>query len=183
MKVAVRSLCEFAARNGSLEFRYTPSPTAEEGIRGHQKLQKRRINECGPDVTYEPEHLLEGHIQGIDLKGRADGYLSPITPHDNASSPLLEEIKTHRGELDRIGDGQRQLHLAQLKVYGALLCLRDKRSAVRLRLVYYDIDRDQESPDESLWQASVLIPFAEDLCRQYANWHRQEAEHRLQRDS
>ncbi len=183
MKVAVRSLCEFAARNGSLEFRYTPSPTAEEGIRGHQKLQKRRVKECGPDVTYEPEHLLEGHIQGIDLKGRADGYLSPVNPTDSIFTPLLEEIKTHRGELDRIGDGQRQLHLAQLKVYGALLCLRDKRSAVRLRLVYYDIDRDQESPDESLWQASVLIPFAEDLCRQYANWHRQEAEHRLQRDS
>lgn len=183
MKVAVRSLCEFAARSGSLEFRYTPSPTAEEGIRGHQKLQKRRLKACGMDTIYEAEYLLEGRIEEIDLKGRADGYLSSVTSADSSFIPLLEEIKTHRGELDRIGEGQKQLHLAQLKVYGALLCLRDKLSVIRLRLVYYDIDRDQESPDESLWKAQVLIAFSEDLCHQYANWHRQEAEHRSQRDS
>ena len=182
MKVAVRSLCEFAARSGSLEFRYTPSPTAEEGIRGHQKLQKRRINAAGTEQDYTAEYLLEGTLKGITLKGRADGYLSAAESVASEGYPLLEEIKTHRGELDRIGDGQRQLHLAQLKVYGALLCLRDDLPAVRLRLVYYDIDRDQESPNESLWQANALINFAEDLCARYALWHRQEAQHRRQRD-
>lgn len=182
MKVAVRSLCEFAARSGSLEFRYTPSPTAEEGIRGHQKLQKRRINAAGTEQDYTAEYLLEGTLKGITLKGRADGYLSAAESVASEGYPLLEEIKTHRGELDRIGDGQRQLHLAQLKVYGALLCLRDDLPAVRLRLVYYDIDRDQESPNESLWQANALIDFAEDLCARYALWHQQEAQHRRQRD-
>lgn len=188
MKVAVRSLCEFAARSGSLEFRYTPSPTSEEGIRGHQKLQSRRVADAKPYAHYDAEYLLEGSIEGITLKGRADGYwrmLATDTAESDgdASIPLLEEIKTHRGELERIGEGQKQLHLAQLKVYGALLCLRDNLSAVRLRLVYFDIDRDQESPTEHLWQASVLQQFAQDLCRQYRAWHKQEAEHRQQRDS
>lgn len=50
MKVAVRTLCEFAAREGSLEHRYTPSPTADEGIKGHKALQARR------PASYQPEY-------------------------------------------------------------------------------------------------------------------------------
>ena len=42
MKVAVRTLCEFAARAGDLDFRYTPAPSAEEGIAGHQAIQAKR---------------------------------------------------------------------------------------------------------------------------------------------
>lgn len=33
--VAVRELCEFAAKTGDLDHRFTPSPTAREGIAGH----------------------------------------------------------------------------------------------------------------------------------------------------
>ena len=176
MKVAVRSLCEFAARNGSLEFRYTPSPTSEEGIRGHKKLQSRRGDH------YQAEHLLEGSFAGIQLKGRADGYIPPTPETDERPVPLLEEIKTHRGELSRIPDGLRQLHLAQLKVYGALLCLRDHLERVSLRLVYFDIDNDQETPDEAIWQTDTLIRFAETLCQRYKHWHQQEAKHRQRRD-
>lgn len=169
MKVAVRSLCEFAARSGGLEHRYTPSPSADEGIRGHKTLQKRR----GTD--YEPEYLLEGECEGIQLRGRADGYQADPTP-------LLEEIKTHRGDLSRVGPGQQALHWAQLKVYGALLCQRDDPSEVRLRLVYYDVAKDQETPLEERWSSGALSEFLIDLCRRYRAWHRQEEDHRQFRD-
>ena len=33
--VAVRALCEFTAKTGDLDLRFTPSPTAQEGIAGH----------------------------------------------------------------------------------------------------------------------------------------------------
>jgi hypothetical protein len=32
--VAVRALCEFSAKVGDLDLRFTPSPTAQEGIEG-----------------------------------------------------------------------------------------------------------------------------------------------------
>ncbi|MDR5898477.1 ATP-dependent DNA helicase [Halomonas vilamensis] len=170
MKVAVQSLCEFAAREGGLEHRYTPSPTSAEGIKGHKTLQSRRPQ------GYQPEYVLEGECLGIQLRGRADGYLPGQSP------PLLEEIKTHRGDLARVGPGQRRLHWAQLKVYGALLCQRDDLASVTLRLVYYDIAKDQESPFEETWERGPLHECLMALCLRYRDWHQQESEHRQQRD-
>ena len=40
--VAVRALCEFAAKQGDLDLRFTPSPTAQEGIAGHAVVTGRR---------------------------------------------------------------------------------------------------------------------------------------------
>jgi len=36
--VAVRALCEFTAKQGDLDMRFTPSPSAEEGVAGHRVL-------------------------------------------------------------------------------------------------------------------------------------------------
>lgn len=171
MNVAVRALCEFAARQGSLEYNNTPSPTAEQGIQGHKIVQSRR------PATYQPEYLLEGSCLGIQLRGRADGY----QPDDER--PLLEEIKTHSGEVARISYDRQALHLAQLKIYGALLCARDQLAEVSLRLVYYDIHQDQETPFTTTWSCSALTDYLIILCRQYKNWHQQERQHRQQRDA
>ena len=40
--VAVRALCEFTAKVGDLDLRFTPSPTAQEGIAGHAVVTSRR---------------------------------------------------------------------------------------------------------------------------------------------
>ncbi|XGA79732.1 ATP-dependent DNA helicase [Halomonas sp. CH40] len=170
MKVAVRSLCEFAARTGSLEYRYTPSPSAEEGIAGHQWAQSQR------PAGYQAEYLLEGACLGVQLRGRADGY------HADATPVYLEEIKTHRGDLSRIGAGQHRLHWAQLKVYGALLCQRDGLDEVELRLVYVDISSHQETVEQACMTRAELMAELEALCRRFKAWHRQEQQHRGERD-
>ena len=170
MKVAVTSLCEFAARTGSLEYRYTPSPSAEEGVAGHQRVQGQR------PAGYQAEYLLEGECLGIQLRGRADGYQADAAP------PCLEEIKTHRGDLARIGEGQRQLHWAQLKVYGALLCQREGLAEVALRLVYVDIATDSETVEKACLERTVLLEALQDLCRRFQVWHRYEQDHRRLRD-
>ena len=48
------------------------------------------------------------------MKGRADGY--------DAAANRLEEIKTHRGRLERQPGNHRHLHWAQLRLYGWLVC-------------------------------------------------------------
>ena len=40
--VAVRALCEFTAKQGDLDLRFTPSPSAQEGIAGHAVVAARR---------------------------------------------------------------------------------------------------------------------------------------------
>ena len=161
--VAVRSLCEFAARTGSLDFRYTPSPSAQEGIKGHQTVQARR------NKAFQAEYLLEGQFAGITLKGRADSY--------REVPALIEEIKTHRGDISRISEGQRQLHWAQLKLYGALLCQIKALPSIQLAVVYFEIGNEEETTFTETFDADCLFEYATRLCTQYRSWHEQELQH------
>ena len=108
-RISVRSLCEFTDRIGDIDHRYTPAPTAVEGIEGHQRLQKRR------GASYQSEYPIEQSFDEITVRGRCDGF--------DRSKQLVEEIKTYRGDLERQSLGQRNLHLAQLRSYGAMICL------------------------------------------------------------
>jgi DNA excision repair protein ERCC-2 len=169
VKVAVRTLCEFAARTGDLDIRYTPAPTAEQGIAGHRTLQQRRSG------RYVSEYVLTGECMGIKLSGRADGY--------DPEAGRLEEIKTHRGDLARLRPAQRALHWAQLRAYGALLCRQLGRASVELALVYYDLGRDRETRLTETAGADDLWQALEDLCRRYRDWAEQEVAHRARRDA
>ena len=169
MKVAVRTLCEFTARHGDLDFRYTPAPTSEEGIAGHQAIQAKR------GYGYKSEYSLTGNCMELELSGRADGY----NPHKNR----LEEIKTHRGDVSRIRPHQRALHRAQLRAYGALLCRQENRKSVELALVYYDTGRDKETVLTETAKADELWQELETLCGRYQAWAEQEEHHREQRDA
>ena len=169
MKVAVRTLCEFAARHGDLDFRYTPAPSSEEGIAGHQAIQAKR------GYGYKSEYSLTGKVLGMQLSGRADGY----HPHKNR----LEEIKTHRGDVSRIRPHQRALHRAQLRAYGALLCRQENRKNVELALVYYDTGRDKETVLTETATAGELWQELETLCGLYKAWAEQEEHHRELRDA
>ncbi|MBK1872522.1 ATP-dependent DNA helicase [Marinobacter sp. 1-3A] len=168
MRVAVRTLCEFAAREGDLDFRYTPAPSAEEGILGHQAIQGKR------GYGYKSEYSLTGECMGLQLYGRADEY----NPH----SGLLEEIKTHRGDLSRIRPHQRALHRAQLRAYGALLCKQENRKTLKLSLVYFNIGNNRETSVAETATAKELWQELEILCGRYRLWAEQEAHHREQRD-
>ncbi len=169
--VSVRNLCEFAARSGSLEFRYTPAPSADEGIIGHLTVQQRR-----PE-PYVAEYHLTGECAGIGICGRVDGY------YVNPDNSYLEEIKTHRGNINRIGPGRRALHWAQLKVYGALLCMRDRRDSIDLRLTYFEVRDEHEIQDTQTFEAASLTQFLYTLCDRYRHWAESEAAHRCARDA
>lgn len=166
--VAVRTLCDFAARTGDLDLRYTPSPTSEEGLEGHRRVAASR----GPH--YQAEYSIQGECQGLLLKGRADGY-DPV-------AGALEEVKTHRGDLSRLSPGQRGLHWAQLRTYGALLCRRDALPGITLRLVYYDLQQGRESILTQEGDAVALWEGLEALCDRYRQWAEQEVRHRGLRD-
>ncbi|MEO5697610.1 MAG: hypothetical protein ABIQ60_10815, partial [Burkholderiaceae bacterium] len=59
--VAVRALCEFTAKQGDLDLRFTPSPTAQQGIAGHQKTVAARRSpayRAEVAVTGQYRHLL-----------------------------------------------------------------------------------------------------------------------------
>ena len=167
--MAVRALCEFTAKQGDLDLRFTPSPTAQQGIAGHVLVASRRSE------AYQAEVSLEGSYQELRVRGRADGY--------DADRNQLEEVKTFRGELAAMPDNHRQLHWAQLKIYGWLLCQKLGLAEVRLALVYFDIGSQQETLLVQLHSAPSLQAYFETQCEQFLGWARQELAHRAARDA
>ncbi|HEX8587311.1 ATP-dependent DNA helicase [Pseudomonas sp.] len=167
-RVAVRELCEFTAKFGDLDLRFTPSPTAQEGIAGHRTVAARR----GPQ--YQSEVALSGVFHELTIRGRADGY--------DAALNQLEEIKTYRGDLSRLPANHRQLHWAQAKVYGWLLCQQLQLPEVNLALVYFNIITEQETLIQQRFIAAELQAFFELQAGIFLHWARQELAHRDARD-
>ncbi|MEO7127758.1 MAG: ATP-dependent DNA helicase [Rhodoferax sp.] len=167
--VSVRHLCEFAARAGDLDLRFTPSPTAQQGREGHTLVASRR----GPG--HEAEVRLCGVYQELKVCGRADGY--------DAARNELEEVKTFRGSVDAVAPNHRLLHWAQLKVYGWLMCQSRKLDHLTLTLVYFDVVEQTEHPLSAVFTAAELKPFFDSLCARYLDWARRETVHRERRDA
>ncbi|MGP9634858.1 ATP-dependent DNA helicase [Halomonas sp. AOP43-A1-21] len=168
-RVAVRTLCDFTAREGDLDHRFTPSPSAQEGIAGHNLVASRR----GDD--YLAEMPLSGTYKSLTVTGRADGY----APAENR----LEEVKTYRGNLERMADNQRALHWAQVKIYGALLCKARALEEITLTLVYLDIATQKETLLSQKARAAELETFFTTQCERFIAWAEQEAAHREARDA
>ncbi|HYF20314.1 MAG TPA: ATP-dependent DNA helicase [Ramlibacter sp.] len=167
--VAVRALCEFTAKSGDLDLRFTPSPTAQEGIAGHAVVT------AGRGAGYEREVTLEGTFEDLRVRGRADGY--------DPARNRLEEIKTFRGDLERQPANHRRLHWAQARVYGWLLCESRGLQELDLALVYFDVGRQRETVVEQSCTRAELRAFFEEQCGRFLAWARQEVAHRAARDA
>jgi len=167
--VAVRALCEFTAKAGDLDLRFTPSPTAQEGMAGHVTVTGRR------DDDYQREISLSGNFGPLHVRGRADGY--------DPKRRQLEEIKTYRGQFDAMPANHRQLHWAQARVYGHLLCQQLQLPMLRVALVYFDIASQKETILHEECTAEALRTHFEQLCTLFIDWAGQEMAHRASRDT
>lgn len=167
--VAVRALCEFTAKAGDLDLRFTPSPTAQQGIAGHRTVASRR------SAGYQAELSLQGQFGALTVRGRADGY--------DCVANVLEEVKTFRGDFGAIPGNHRDLHWAQARVYGWLLCQSLQLPQVDLALVYFDIVSEKEHRLQETWSATDLQRFFEQQCGLFLAWAEQELAHRQARDA
>jgi DNA excision repair protein ERCC-2 len=167
--VSVRSLCEFVAKRGDLDRRFTPSATALEGLTGQASVVARR------GASYESEVALEGFSGALRVRGRADGY--------DAARNCLEEIKTIRGHPDDIPENRRHLHWAQLETYGALMCRARGLDEVDLALVYVDAGTQAETVLRQRSSRTELDAAFAARCDAFTAWAAQEAEHRTARDA
>ncbi|MBO1538634.1 ATP-dependent DNA helicase [Pseudomonas sp. OA65] len=166
--IAVRALCEFTAKVGDLDLRFTPSPTALEGIAGHRTVASRRSE------GYQAEVALEGQFQTLKVKGRADGY--------DPACQFLEEVKTYRGDLSKQPANHRQLHWAQAKIYGWLMCQKLQLTHIDVALVYFDIVSEKETRFAQRFEARQLQIFFEEQCASFLAWAEQEMAHRQARN-
>lgn len=166
--VSVRSLCEFTAKAGDLDRRYTPTATAVEGLNGQAAVAARR------GAGYETEIALQGRHGPLRVRGRADGW--------DAAGGCLEEVKTLRGHPDVLPANRRELHRAQLETYGALLGRARGLDGIWLALVYFDVTTQTETVWREHRRVDALQEAFESRCRRLLGWAELEAGHRARRD-
>jgi DNA excision repair protein ERCC-2 len=97
--ISVRALCNFTAKRGDLDRRFTPAPSAHEGMEGHRIVAARR------GAHYKAEVSLESEVAPLFVRGRAHGY--------DVRARRIDECKTFRGDLHRMPNNHRVLHWAQ----------------------------------------------------------------------
>lgn len=154
--VAIKTLVEFAAKTGSLDRRFTPAPSGQEGIEGHKKVTSRR------DDDYQTEVGLSITYGDITFRGRADGY--------DPARHCIEEIKTFYGDVERIPTNHQLLHWAQARCYGWLYCAQHNCDEINLSLIYFELATETEYPLEETWRAEELKEFFETLAEKYCDW-------------
>jgi len=157
----VRELAEFCYRRGDIDYRYTPSPTAVEGIEGHRQVVLRR------PASYQSEYSVQHSVTTDDftlvLRGRADGY----DPQLN----YVEEIKTCRVEPAAIPPAVVAVHWAQARLYAAMICqLETERTHLGLQLNYFNVDSGEEFPQRETASRSELLDFLNETLANYCAW-------------
>lgn len=167
--VAIRTLVEFAAKCGSLDRRFTPAPSGQQGIEGHKKVTAKRHSD------YQTEVSLSIRYGELTFRGRADGY--------DAKRHCIEEIKTFYGDVERIPENHRELHWAQAKCYGWLYCAEHECEEINLALIYFELADELEYPLEQTFSAGELKAYFEQLAQRYCAWHQQLSlrQHQLQK--
>ncbi|QGG80136.1 ATP-dependent DNA helicase [Litorivicinus lipolyticus] len=167
--VSVRGLAAFTAKLGDLDLRFTPAPSAIDGIRGHQAVTAKRA------AHWQPEVSLSLVCQGIELSGRCDLWSSEVG--------RVEEIKTHRVPIERIPDNHCALHWAQAKLYGAMLCEAQGLSQIEVGVLYYHVVSGEETLQSERFSASDLATFVKVSCQSFRAWAEMELAHRRRRDA
>jgi DNA excision repair protein ERCC-2 len=167
--VAVRTLCDFAARQGDLDTRFTPGPTAAQGQEGHRLVAGRR------PAHHQSEVSLSGRWHHLLVRGRADGV--------DTHARRVEEVKTHRGPVERVPEHHRALHWAQARTYGWLLCAQEGWDQIEVALVYFDLDNQTETVLLEPHSAADLRNAFGALCARFLHWADQETDHRQRRDA
>lgn len=172
LTLPIRRLVEFLLRTGNIDSRFTGFDRALEGARLHRKLQRAAVKEY-PDYQAEAALKQDYTCAGIayTLEGRADGIFT-----DKDGTPTIDEIKTTTLPPEFITGEQSPEHWAQAQIYAAIYARQQGLPAMRVRLIYYQVDEDLEFTFNHDYSADALDAIVTDLLTQYAPWAKRSAE-------
>ena len=165
-QTSVRELVAFVNRTGGLAGTgaFRASDRALEGGRAHRRVQNRRTGDYEAEVPVEWK-AVRGMVD-LTIAGRIDGLRAAHSP------PVVEEIKS----VDRFWDGNADpLHLAQLKIYAAILAGQRNWAEVELHLTYLNLETDAETVLPFRLTRTELEEFFEETISVWFGWLELEA--------
>lgn len=176
-RLSITGLAHFCCRWGDLAYGQERTPTAQQGMEGHQRLQAQR------PLLYQREVSIKTSVEARHcswvLAGRLDGLQPDYQQQNNT---LLEEIKTTYYTDATLPRPQYDVHLAQARLYGALLCQQQNLNTLTLRLTYLNLEDNTTFQREQDVSATELTGFLQDCLQQYSDWLDQYCQYLDQRD-
>jgi DNA excision repair protein ERCC-2 len=155
-------MVEYLLRGGDLRYDFFGAVGAAEGVRVHQRIQRRRPAAYKAEVpvtfTAEREQFR------LCVNGRIDGvWVEPCRT-------VIEEIKTTRRPLDELAQNPDPIHWGQAQCYAYMWAAQEKTTAVVVRLTYVNPDSGKTRELERSLDMAVLAPFFNDLVDRYIQW-------------
>ncbi|WP_444913067.1 ATP-dependent DNA helicase [Microbulbifer sp. PAAF003] len=179
LNLSVGELVAFSCRSGDLIREPTSGPSAQEGIRAHQKLQNQRPK--GAEAEYKLKTQIDWMEQQVTLSGRVDIFHPKSDLHKPAQ---LDEIKTTYLPPSKLPEAAKKLHWAQLKIYGYCHLVNegatDGTDTVALQVVWYNLKERKAYTECIEYPFSELETFTLEALTKYLCWHRAWQEHRQQ---
>lgn len=168
-RVSVTALAAFSCRTGDLSSDGVVGPTARQGMRAHQKIQ-RLAREKSRDQTLpvETEVALSGvyTLRGcqITLGGRVDML--------DRHGLRISEIKTTLVAAEHLPEAQQALQWAQLYLYGHLYLssLEADVDALELELIHMNIRSGLQESQCRLMNRQALEEHATTALTVYVDW-------------
>lgn len=161
-KVAVRALVEFVLRCGDLRTDFMGALSAGEGIRAHQRIQRRRPAGYQPEVPVSC--LAVQPAFDLLIGGRIDGVLRC------GDQVIVEEIKTTRRPLDEVEASPSPVHWGQVQCYAYMWAQQEGLDAVDVRLTYVHVESGRVLEMVRHLDMTALTAGFDDIVGRYLPW-------------
>ena len=166
LRLPIRGLAEFLLRRGDIDAAGVNPDRAAEGARIHRQLQKRFRQQYGD--AYQSEVSLSIQVEDepfcYQLEGRADGIL------EEEGRLTVDEIKTTLQPLEDMTEDSVPAHWAQAACYGFILSRQRDCPEVTLRLLYYQVETQEERAFLRTLTRQQLEQQVRQLLEQYRPW-------------
>ena len=113
IKLSVTTLADFSCRSGDLGGVGVVGPSATEGMRAHQRVQKLVTTDPGIESEVSLSAMFEIGARMVSLSGRLDLL--------DMEKLTVTEIKSTYVPCAELSSAQIQRHWSQISLYGALL--------------------------------------------------------------
>ncbi|QUI20814.1 ATP-dependent DNA helicase [Vallitalea pronyensis] len=177
IRISVRELIEFVLRSGDIKSVFLSSSRAVDGIKAHQKIQKRFAKQYD---KYQAEVPIGDHITmediTLELSGRIDGII------EDEQLPIIDEIKSVVRDLSTIDEDYNQLHWAQGKMYAYMYAKEHALDTLVVQLTYVELGSYAIKQFQKTYTKQALEAFYLDTIRLYITFAKQIAQYNALKD-
>jgi len=165
VKLSVTNLANFSCRSGDLGGIGVAGPSATEGIRAHQRIQKEVSSDPNIQSEVRMAELFEIDNRSVSLGGRLDLL--------NVADRMVTEIKSTLVPLAQLAEAHIEEDWSQLSLYGAMFSRQenlDTDETVTLELMYVNLRAETHEKITRDLKVSELVEFAEQAIAKYLRW-------------